>query len=202
MEVNPKKLSDNAWRDYDLIKRAKGGDEYAFARLLELYKDNVYYMLLKKLKHPVDAEDVTIEAFGKAFKNLHKYEPRGAFSTWLLKIANNNCIDFVRKKRDNVFYLDDNIREGNGETSYECVSDVLDPEERLIKEQKSDLLEEVIQELKPRYSKLIRLRYYKELSYKEIAEEMQLTLGAVKSQLYRSKELLKAMLYPDTEDFK
>ena len=91
-------LSDKALQDFDLVQAALEGDENAFARLLARYKDSIYFMLLKMVSNKSDAEDLTLEAFGKAFKNLHQYSPSYAFSTWLFKIASNNCIDFLRKK--------------------------------------------------------------------------------------------------------
>ena len=105
MELNPN-LSDKAQQDYALVESALTGDEKAFAKLLSKYKDAIYFMLLKMVNNKNDAEDLTIEAFGKAFKNLHQYSPSYAFSTWLFKIATNNCIDFIRKKKANHVSLD------------------------------------------------------------------------------------------------
>ncbi|MGM0408425.1 MAG: sigma-70 family RNA polymerase sigma factor, partial [Bacteroidota bacterium] len=105
MEINPN-LSEKAKHDYKLVRLAVKGDEKAYAELLGRYKDAIYYMLLKMVNNKSDAEDLTIEAFGKAFKNLAQYTPNYAFSTWLFKIATNNCIDFIRKKKANLISLD------------------------------------------------------------------------------------------------
>ncbi|HRW63946.1 MAG TPA: sigma-70 family RNA polymerase sigma factor, partial [Bacteroidales bacterium] len=105
MEIN-NNLSDKAKYDYKLVKLAAAGDEKAYAELLDRYKDAIYYMLLKMVNNRSDAEDLTIEAFGKAFKSIAQYTPNYAFSTWLFKIATNNCIDFIRKKKGNVVSLD------------------------------------------------------------------------------------------------
>ena len=102
MEVNPN-LTEKAKRDYELVRSAiEQNNQLAFTELLELYRETIYFMLLKMTGNPDDAEDLTIEAFGKAFKNINKYTPDYAFSTWLFKIASNNCIDFMRKKKKNV----------------------------------------------------------------------------------------------------
>ena len=93
MEVNPN-LSEKGRHDYKLVLLAIKGDQKAYAELLDRYKDAIYYMLLKMVNNKSDAEDLTIEAFGKAFKNIEQYTPNYAFSTWLFKIATNNCIDF------------------------------------------------------------------------------------------------------------
>src|SRR5690554_729178 len=99
MEIKNNNLSEKGKRDLLIVDRAKEGDQAAFAELMDRYKEPVYYMLLKMIKNTDDAEDLTIEAFGKAFNRIHQYSPSYAFSTWLFKIASNNCIDFIRKKR-------------------------------------------------------------------------------------------------------
>lgn len=142
----------------------------------------------------MDAEDLTIEAFGKAFNSLGQYTPHYAFSTWLYKIANNNCIDYLRKKKNRIYPVD-NKRDGEESNSLnEVPSSILDPEERVIKEQKAEMLKAIVKNLKPRYSHLIQLRYYEELSYEEIAQKLEIPIGTVKAQLFRARELLHAML--------
>jgi len=182
-------LSDKAKYDYKLVQLAIKGDEKAYAELLERYKDAIYYMLLKMVNNKNDAEDLTIEAFGKAFKNIEQYTPNYAFSTWLFKIATNNCIDFIRKKKANIISIDSD--DSSGEMSPPSLqSNTLDPEADMIKNQKVNLMRGVVHKLKPRYRKLVELRYFKEYSYEEIAQELNLPLGTVKAQLFRARELL------------
>ena len=188
MEVNPN-LSEKAQYDLQLVHLARKGDQKAYAELLGKYRDAIFYMLLKMVNNPSDAEDLTIEAFGKAFKNLDQYTPTYAFSTWLFKIASNNCIDFIRKKRGNLISLDQN-HEDQESVSSSIQSGTLDPEEDLIKKQKVKLMHTVVTKLKPRYRRLIELRYFKEYSYEEIAQELDLPIGTVKAQLFRARELL------------
>jgi RNA polymerase sigma factor (sigma-70 family) len=145
------------------------------------------------VNNPSDAEDLTIEAFGKAFKNIHQYAPSFAFSTWLFKIATNNCIDFIRKKRSTPVALE-NPNEDKDDPTVHIQSDTLDPEEILINEQKIKMMQNVVSKLKPRYRKLIELRYFKEFSYEEIAAELDLPLGTVKAQLFRARDLLYNIL--------
>jgi RNA polymerase sigma-70 factor (ECF subfamily) len=189
-------LSDKAKHDLVLVEKAKNGDESAFADLLQRYRDTIFFMLLKKVSNEIDAEDLTIEAFGKAFNNIHQYTPTFAFSTWLFKIANNNCIDFLRKQKKRTYSIESYTYDEYERQPVEVPTTLLDPEERMIKDQKAELLKDVIKQLKPRYSTLIKLRYYREMSYAEIAEELDIPLGTVKAQLYRSRELLQAMLKP------
>lgn len=188
MEVSPN-LSEKAKHDYKLVKLAIAGDEKAYAELLERYRDAIYYMLLKMVNNKSDAEDLTIEAFGKAFKNIVQYTPNYAFSTWLFKIATNNCIDFIRKKKANLVSLDQTTDDQENITT-PLQSDSPDPEEDMIKNQRMALTRSVVEKLKPRYRTLVELRYFKEYSYEEIANELNLPLGTVKAQLFRARELL------------
>ncbi len=192
MEEHSLKLSDKALQDYELVKSALKGDEKAFARLLARYKDAIYFMLLKMVNNRSDAEDLTLEAFGKAFKNLHQYSPTYAFSTWLFKIASNNCIDFLRKKKG--MYLPIENSDNDSPDLIKLPSKELNPEEKLIRQQKAILLRKVVRRLKPRYHNLVELRYFREFSYEEIAKELNLPLGTVKAQLFRAREMLFKMI--------
>src|SRR5215470_15365160 len=133
-DLNPN-LSEKAVYDYKLVSQAVNkGDQKAYAELMSRYKDSIYFMLLKMVNNRDDADDLTIEAFGKAFKNLHQYTPDYAFSTWLFKIATNNCIDFIRRKRKMTFSIDKGMENESGEDlQYEIKSPLLDPEEKMIK---------------------------------------------------------------------
>ncbi len=170
MEVVPNNLSDKAKRDFKLVTLAvENHDQKAYAELMARYKDSIYFMLLKMVNNRDDADDLTIEAFGKAFKKLHQYTPDYAFSTWLFKIATNNCIDFIRRKRKNTISIDKGIENDEGsEMQMDLKSEFLDPEEKLIKKEKIELMHEIVEKLKPRYKRLIELRYFEEKSYGEI----------------------------------
>ena len=191
MEVN-ENLSEKARYDYVLVRRAvDNGDQKAYAELMSRYRDSIYFMLLKMINNKDDADDLTIEAFGKAFHRLKQYTPNYAFSTWLFKIASNNCIDWIRKQKKKTFSIDNPIGTDDGdEMTIELKGHGLDPAEIAIKEQKSEIMREVVDKLKPRYKTLVELRYYKEYSYEEIADELDLPLGTVKAQLFRAREFL------------
>lgn len=194
MELNPN-LSEKAQHDFILVESAKKGDQKAYAELLGRYRDAIFYMLLKMVNNSSDAEDLTIEAFGKAFKNINQYTPNFAFSTWLFKIATNNCIDFIRKRRGNVISLDQSIHDGDSSApSAQIHSNSLDPEAHMINQQKIKLMRDVVNKLKPRYRKLVELRYFSEFSYEEISKELDLPIGTVKAQLFRARELLYNIL--------
>ncbi len=191
MEIGPQ-LTDKAQRDYRLVRLAiDTGDQKAYAELLHFYKDTIFFMLLKMTNNPDDADDLTIEAFGKAFKKLDQYTPDYAFSTWLFKIATNNCIDFIRKKKKELMSLGKPFDcSDNSEIAQSLPSPGLDPEERFIEKQKIKMMRTVVEKLKPHYRRLVELRYFEEHSYEEIAEEMNLPLGTVKAQLFRAREFL------------
>jgi RNA polymerase sigma factor (sigma-70 family) len=182
-------LSEKAQYDYDLVLKATQGDQKAYAELLGRYRDAIYFMLLKMVNNPSDAEDLTIEAFGKAFKSIRQYAPNFAFSTWLFKIATNNCIDFMRKKKSAPISFE-SPGEDHDDPSHHIQSEEMDPEEAMINKQKMKLMQDIVSKLKPRYRKLIELRYFKEYSYDEIAQELDLPIGTVKAQLFRARDLL------------
>ena len=188
-------LSEKAQKDFELVKLARDGNQKAYADLLQRYRDSIYFLLLKMVNNKDDAEDLTIEAFGKAFKNIHQYTPDYAFSTWLFKIASNNCIDFIRKKKKKLFSIDKRQENEDGiDTSIHLKSDGLNPEEKFVKKQKIKMLHELVSKLKPRYRILVELRYFKELSYEEIAQQLDIPLGTVKAQLFRAREFLQNVL--------
>jgi RNA polymerase sigma factor (sigma-70 family) len=196
MEINPN-LSENARRDVDLVIAARSGDQKAFAQLMKRYKEAIFFMLLKMVNNKTDAEDLAIEAFGKAFTNIHQYEPQFAFSTWLFRIASNNAIDHLRKKRAVTVPLEPVVGNDKSigiEYNYNLRTDADSPDEAFIKEQNAKLLRKAVATLKPRYRTLLELRYFKEYSYSEIAEELDLPLGTVKVQLFRARELLFELL--------
>lgn len=188
-------LSDKAQRDLALVEAAVKGDQSAYAELMDRYRESIYYMMLKMVNNPDDADDLTIEAFGKAFNRLEQYSPSYAFSTWLFKIASNNCIDYIRKKRVKVTSMDTGITTDDGEVMYiDAHSETLDPEETIMHKQKVHHMRELVSKLKPRYRVLVEKRYFEELSYEEISEELNLPLGTVKAQLFRARDFLANMM--------
>lgn len=197
MEDINSKFSPKAQKDYKLVLRAMNdGDQSAYAELMERYRESIYYMLLKMVNNTDVAEDLTIEAFGKAFSRLHQYQPSYAFSTWMFKIASNNCIDFIRKERKKkTMSLDLGYTNDDGDTmTIDVDSGTLDPEEEIVRKQKIEMMREIVERLKPRYRHLIKLRYFEEYSYEEISEELEIPLGTVKAQLFRAREFLGNMM--------
>lgn len=185
------RLSQRATEDYVLVLGAIEGNQKAYASLLERYRPAVYSTIMKMVNNREDADDLTIEAFGKAFLKLPSYAPRYAFSTWLFKIAINNCIDHIRKKRIQALSIDETLNP-DSDNDYKTIlrGNILDPEEKFIRDQRIQLMRKTLSKLSPKYRTMIELRYFEELSYEEIAVELTIPLGTVKAQLFRAKELM------------
>ncbi|MCS6822863.1 MAG: sigma-70 family RNA polymerase sigma factor [Cytophagaceae bacterium] len=190
MDLN-REFSEKAKKDFLLVERAKQADEKAFAELMARYRKPVYHMILKMVRNVDDAEDLTIEAFAKAFRNLKKFNPEFTFSTWLFRIATNNCIDFIRKKKLDTMSISNTYKDESGENVDIDIKDFNpDPQEEAIKGEKIEIIKAIVTKLPNKYQLLVKLRYFQELSYEEIAEEINAPLGTVKAQLHRARELL------------
>ncbi len=189
-------LSEKGQYDYKLVQKAiHDKDQKAYAELMSRYREPIYFMLLKMVNNRDDADDLTVEAFGKAFRRIEQYTPQYAFSTWLFKIATNNCIDFIRKKKIRAISIDAGYQTDDGDTIEISVKDsILDPAEALQKEERIGKMREIVDKLKPRYKRLVELRYFEEKAYEEIAVELKLPLGTVKAQLFRAREFLFQMM--------
>ncbi|MCK9290738.1 MAG: sigma-70 family RNA polymerase sigma factor [Bacteroidales bacterium] len=200
MDVKPK-LTEKGQRDYQLIQRAlEYNDQQAYTNLVHYYREAVYYLMLKMTSSPTDAEDLTIEAFGRAFKNLTQYSPNYGFSTWLFRIAVNNCIDFQRRNRLQTSSLhEESYYPYIGASVVQLADTTPNPEDILIKAQKVETMRQIVEKLKPHYRTIVQMRYFDELSYEEIAQKMNLPLGTVKAQLFRSRELLYNILRKRTD---
>jgi RNA polymerase sigma-70 factor (ECF subfamily) len=193
LEDNEQKLTTKAVYDYRLVKQAlESGDQKAYAELLQRYRESVFFMMMKMCNNKDDAEDLTIEAFGRAFKKLDQYSPDYAFSTWLFKIASNNAIDFLRKKKQKfAISLDNKSEDYEGQDhSQNIKSNTPDPEETFIRKQKNSNLRLLVNNLKPKYREMIELFYFQEMSHEEISKKLELPIGTIKAQLFRARELL------------
>ncbi len=192
MEIN-RNLSDKAIEDFEWVRRAvEENEQQAYTELLGKYRDTVFHAMMKMVRRRDDAEDLTMEAFAKAFAKLHTYAPTHAFSTWLFRIATNNAIDFIRKQRLDLLSIDDgNPQADNARDQMSQIqSEALDPEERFISQQRQSQLRELLFRLSDKYRNMIELRYFEELSYQEISERLTMPVGTVKAQLFRAKEML------------
>jgi RNA polymerase sigma factor (sigma-70 family) len=201
VELN-KNFSDKALEDFELVQRAiHENDQSAYKTLMNRYHDTVYHTMLKMVRNRDDADDLTMEAFAKAFTKLSSYTPIYAFSTWLFRIASNNAIDFIRRQRQ-LLSIDEHMQaDGEKDFSSNLQSNALDPEERFIRDQRQLIMRHTLFKLNDKYRQMIELRYFEELSYQEISERIGSPVGTVKAQLYRAKELLLGILKNDETQF-
>ena len=173
------------------ISKAKKGSQIAFNFLLDHFWNDVYRFQLKRIKNEYEAEDITIESFSKAFDKIHSYDDRYEFVTWLITISKNIQIDRSRKKNASI-----HIQSGN--TSEEQVKKIPDdsptPEDTLIIKQNLAELLSFIKQLKPHYQDVINLRYFQEMSYLEISNQLEEPLNNVKVRLLRARKLLAEII--------
>lgn len=191
--------TEKAKRDYQLLRKALDhNDQQAYAELMHLYRDSIYYMLIRMVKNKDDAEDLTLMTFGKAFRYLDKYTPQYAFSTWLYRIALNNSIDFLRVKNNMPQYFEEDLYTTSTTSIIDQSEDNLQrtPEEEVIDKQRLQLLRAAVSQLPDKYRKVIELRYYEDLPYEDIAERLGLTLSNVKIQIMRAKQMLSELMRP------
>lgn len=173
------------------IEKAKTGDQVAFTYLLDHYWNEVYGFMLKRTENETDAEDIAIETFSKAFDKIATYNPEFQFNTWLIAIAKNVHIDMLRKKKSTVFV---EITDEEDQQAYNVADTTPSVEDALITEQNLSRLLQFIKELKPHYQEVIQLRYFQEMSYQEIAEQLNEPLSNVKIKLLRAKKLLAEII--------
>ena len=196
------KLTEKAQRDLKLINIAlETGDPTAYSELMRLYRDPLYFMLYEKVSNQEIAKDLTIESLGKAFKKLHLYTPEYAFSTWLFTVARNHCIDYLRKHKLPTISINKMMTDVDGKrTNFDLISEDLNPEQVMEKRQRIAILRQIVDQLKPKYRDLVKLRYFKELSYEEISITLEVPIGTVKAQLHRSREQLFKIMSGSTNN--
>ena len=174
------------------IEKAKIGDQVAFTFLLDFYWNEVYGFMLKRTENETDAEDITIETFSKAFDKLATYNPEFQFNTWLIAIAKNVHIDILRKKKSSLFV---EITDEDDYQAYNIADTTPSAEDKLITEQNLSQLLQYIKELKLHYQEVIQLRYFQEMSYQEIANQLDEPLSNVKVKILRAKKLLAEIIH-------
>ena len=189
------------YTDNELIGLAMQSDQKAFTRLLTRYHDNIYFYILKMAKNKFDASDLTQETFDKAFRHLDQYSEKYAFSTWLYKIARNCTIDFIRRNKISLLHIDNGTDDESSVSVNESslYSGTPNPEEDMIFHQEESIMLNYIRAMKPRYRRLIELRYIKQYAYEEMASELNLPMGTIKTQLFRAKNILAAMIFGSIE---
>lgn len=180
--------------DYNLIDKAIKGDQSAYERLMKKYYKLVNNLIYRMIYNKDDVEDLTQEAFIKAFNSLEKFDHQFAFSTWLYKIASNNCIDYLRKKKLNTISIDKEIDGEDEDLRFEIPDNDYVPDRNILETEKQAILEDAIESLPEKYKSVILLRHQDDMEYEEIAKKLKLPLGTVKAHIFRGRELLNKYL--------
>ena len=177
-----------------LINDALTGDQKAFSAIVNRYREQIYHFIFKMVKDRAQAEDLTQETFIKAFRALASFNSNYAFSTWLYKIAANNCIDYFRKKKLATTSIDTPIQAKDGGLRRDFPDGQEGPESQLISKERTNQIQLAIDSLPEKYKQAIMLRHSQDQSYEEIAQELNLPLGTVKVRIFRAREMLKSKL--------
>jgi RNA polymerase sigma factor (sigma-70 family) len=185
---------DSRVEDSELIRIALAGDDSAYSRLMKKYHDAIFSFIYRMIHDREQVEDLTQEAFIKAFASLKNFNEEFAFSTWLYKIATNNCIDYIRKRKLQMYSIDKPIESKDSDFTFELPDDTYEADKDLISNQRAILLRQAIDRLPEKYRRVILLRHQEERSYEEIAEMLRLPIGTVKAHIFRARELLYKQL--------
>ncbi len=180
--------------DLILIEEALGGKQASYERLMKKYYPLIYNLVYRMISRKEDVEDLTQEAFIKAFHSLQNFDRQFAFSTWLFKIATNNAIDYLRKKKLSTFSIDKDFDNEDSDMKFEIPDDEYKPDRILMDDQMRAVLDEAIESLPPKYKQVIVMRHKQEKEYEEIAQELGIPLGTVKAHIFRGREMLNKFL--------
>ncbi len=200
-EIAAKRKLESRAYDSKLIKAAIRGDQASYRLLMQKYHDQVYHLLYRMVHDKDEVIDLTQEAFIKAFQSLKNFNEEFAFSTWLFKIATNNCIDYIRKKKLATFSIDKPIESKEGDFQFEIPDSSYEPDKELIEGQKSKLLNDAIESLPDKYRQVILMRHSDDMDYQEIADKLKLPLGTVKAHIFRAREILYKKLRKKIQNY-
>ena len=182
--------SESSEQDRALVTEALEGKESAYNQLVEKYKGALSRHVGRMIRDQSQVDDLVQECFIKAFSALKSYSSDYAFSTWLYKIATNHTIDYLRKKKLQTTSIDRPIKTKDGEMEFELPDTSYRPDRHIQEDQRRELIQEAIDDLPPKYYKVIVMRHQQEKSYDEIARELDLPLGTVKAHIFRGRALL------------
>lgn len=173
--------------DASLINLIIEGNKDLFEIITEEYYDTIYYHILRIVKNKEIAQDLNNEVFIKVFNNLNLYKPEHKFGTWIHKIATNTAIDYLRKQK----MYPDIVKQTE---DHEEVADETTPEIELQNKQNYATLRDAVNKLNPNYRTIVKMRYYDELSYEDIAHKLNIPIGTVKASLHRAKSILLKLI--------
>lgn len=180
--------------DRILINDALEGDQRAYDVLIKKYRSSVYNLVYRMIENRQEAEDIVQETFIKAFNALKTFNEEFAFSTWLFKIATNNCIDTLRKRKLQTYSLDTPVQTKDGEVSRDFADERYSPEQSTISSESTSIILDSVESLPKKYQLVINMRHKEDRSYEEISELLEIPIGTVKARIFRAREILKRKL--------
>lgn len=188
------KISTKDIDEKEIIKLILNGEKDYFKLIQKKYYSLIYNLIRKIIKDEDDIDDLVQETFIKVYNALPNYQFNFNFSSWIYKIASNNCIDFIRRKKLNFVYIDKNDENEDDEYKFDIKDPNFTPEEQLQVKERSQILKEAIKKLPKNYQQVLYLRHEEELDYKEISERLNIPLGTVKIHLFRARKQLLDIL--------
>lgn len=194
MKIRDRASEKSKAEDLKHINAAINGDQDAFAWLMKKYKGPLSNLIFKMVSERSEIEDLVQEVFIKAFNSIKNYNQEYAFSTWIYRIAINNTIDYLRKKKLDTFSIDSDDEEEEDKPRFEIPDTTYSADANIILEQRQQIINDAIESLPEKYKKIIELRHKEELSYEEISEILNIPIGTVKAHLFRARELLNKYL--------
>jgi RNA polymerase sigma factor (sigma-70 family) len=180
--------------DFALIAKAIAGEQRAYKDLMGRYQSQIFSLMYRMVHSTAEAEDLVQEAFMKAFSSLSNFNYEYAFSTWLYKIATNNCIDHLRKKKLQTLSIDTPMMYKDTSYHIEIPDLTYYPEKEMIRNERNSIIKVAIDELPEKYKTVIFLRHSEELSYEEISAMLKIPIGTVKARIFRAREMLNKFL--------
>lgn len=193
--------SASSLEDEKLVRIALSGDESGFKGLLLKYEKPLYFHIKKMIREHEQIEDLVQEVFAKVYRNLSSYSTDYAFSTWIYRIATNHSIDYLRKRKLQTLSIDEPYDSEDGELKIQLPDEDAETDRKIIRKERKLIIHEAIDALPEKYRVVIRLRHMEELSYDEIAEELNLPLGTIKAHIFRARELLYKALIDKRDRF-
>lgn len=194
IDKKEQKRAESIKEDHELIRNALAGEQDSYTKLMKKYHDPVFSLVFKIIHDKEEIEDLVQETFIKAFSSLKSFNENYSFSTWIFKIASNNCIDFMRKKKLKTLSINVTLEQEDGETTIEIPDTTYETDRNIIDEQRRRIIQEAINSLPEKYRVVIQMRHQEEKNYDEISEILCMPIGTVKAHIFRAREMLNKYL--------
>ncbi len=194
IDKKEQKRAESIREDHELIRNALAGDQDSYTKLMKKYHDPVFSLVFKIIHDKEEIEDLVQETFIKAFSSLKSFNENYSFSTWIFKIASNNCIDFMRKKKLKTLSINVTLEQEDGETTIEIPDTNYETDRNIIDEQRRRIIQDAINSLPEKYRVVIQMRHQEEKNYDEISEILCMPIGTVKAHIFRAREMLNKYL--------